>query len=95
MSFHVYILSNRARGTLYIGVTHNLARRVHEHREKEQPSFSEKYNLIRLVFYEEYPTADEAIRRKKAMKKWNRAWKIRAVEEMNPDWGDLYLKFNE
>jgi putative endonuclease len=73
MSFHVYILTNRPRGTLYIGVTNNLARRVHEHREKEQPGFSEKYNLIRLVFYEEYLTADEAIRREKAMKKWNRA----------------------
>lgn len=94
MAFFVYIMTNRKGGTLYIGVTNDLARRGYEHREKMQKGFTEKYNLDRLVYYESYPTAQEAIAREKAMKKWNRAWKIRRIEEMNPDWRDLYEELN-
>jgi putative endonuclease len=94
MAYFVYIMTNRKGGTLYIGVTNDLARRGYEHREKMQKGFTEKYNLNRLVYYESYPTAPEAIAREKAMKKWNRAWKIRRIEEMNPDWRDLYSELN-
>ena len=94
MAYFVYIRTNRKGGTLYIGVTNDLARRGYEHREKMQKGFTEKYNLNRLVYYESYPTAPEAIAREKAMKKWNRAWKIRRIEEMNPDWRDLYSELN-
>ena len=94
MPFHVYIMTNRPCGTLYIGVTNNLSRRAFEHREKLMGGFTEKYNLKQLVYYEEYPTIVEAIAREKAMKKWNRAWKIRVIEEMNPNWNDLYLALN-
>ena len=94
MAYFEYIMTNRKGGTLYIGVTNDLARRGYEHREKMQKGFTEKYNLNRLVYYESYPTAPEAIAREKAMKKWNRAWKIRRIEEMNPDWRDLYSELN-
>jgi putative endonuclease len=94
MAYFVYIMTNRKDGTLYIGVTNDLARRGHEHRGKAQRGFTEKYNLGRLVYYETYPTAQEAIAREKAMKKWNRAWKIRHIAEMNPGWRDLYDDLN-
>lgn len=94
MSYFVYIMANRKDGTLYIGVTNDLARRGYEHRQKAQKGFTEKYNLSRLVYYEAYPTAPEAIAREKAMKKWKRAWKIRRIEEMNPEWRDLYEELN-
>lgn len=90
MPFFVYIMTNRKGGTLYIGVTNDLARRAFEHREKQLSGFTRKYNLTRLVYYESYPTAVDAIRREKSMKEWNRAWKIERIEDMNPDWRDLY-----
>jgi len=88
--FHVYLLASGQHGTLYLGVTRDLARRVHEHRSKALPGFSRKYGVDRLVWYEEYPTAIEAIAREKDMKKWRRDWKIRLIEELNPLWADLY-----
>ena len=94
MTYFVYIMTNRRGGTLYIGVTNDLARRVHEHRTKAQKGFAAKYNLGRLVYYESFPTALEAIAREKAMKKWSRAWKVKRIEEMNPDWHDLYDELN-
>ena len=87
-------MTNRKEGTLYIGVTNDLARCVYEHREKLNDGITKKYNLTKLVFYEEYPTAEEAIAREKSMKKWNRSWKVRAIEDMNSDWRDLYLDLN-
>ena len=90
MPFHVYLLASGQHGTLYLGVTRDLARRVHEHRSKALPGFSRKYGVDRLVWYEEYPTAIEAIAREKDMKKWRRDWKIRLIEELNPLWADLY-----
>ncbi|MFC5423487.1 GIY-YIG nuclease family protein [Bosea eneae] len=90
MPFHVYLLASRRDGTLYLGVTRDLARRVHEHKSKILPGFSQKYGVDRLVWYEEYPTAVEAIEREKDIKKWRRQWKVNLIEESNPDWADLY-----
>jgi len=88
--FHVYLLASRRYGTLYLGVTRDLARRIHEHKSKVLPGFSRKYGVDRLVWYEEYPTAIEAIEREKDIKKWRRQWKVNLIEENNPDWADLY-----
>ena len=94
MTYHVYILASRRHGTLYLGVTNNLARRVWEHKAKAIPGFSAKYGVDRLVWYESYDRIDEAIAREKALKKWRRDWKLRLIEEMNPEWEDLYLGLN-
>ena len=89
-SFYVYILASRIGGTLYIGVTNDLIRRVAEHRLKLVKSFTKKYEVDRLVYFEQFDDAESAIRREKRLKKWNRAWKIRLIEEHNPNWDDLY-----
>jgi putative endonuclease len=90
MPFHVYLLASRRDGTLYLGVTRDLARRVHEHKSKVLPGFSRKYGVDRLVWYEEHATAVEAIEREKDIKAWRRQWKINLIEANNPDWSDLY-----
>jgi putative endonuclease len=89
-SFYVYILASSIGGTLYIGVTNDLVRRVAEHRLKLVEGFSEKYNIVRLVYFEQFDDPENAIKREKRLKKWNRAWKIRLIEEANPNWDDLY-----
>ncbi|WP_342360484.1 GIY-YIG nuclease family protein [Terrarubrum flagellatum] len=89
-TFYVYILASKRNGTLYVGVTSDLEGRVWDHKQKTRKGFTSKYNVDKLVWYEEYPTADEAIDREKDIKKWKRAWKLRLIEEMNPDWRDLY-----
>jgi putative endonuclease len=89
-SFYVYILANRIGGTLYIGVTNDLVRRVAEHRLKPVESFTKKYEVDRLVYFEQFDDVENAIKREKRLKKWNRAWKIRLIEEFNPNWDDLY-----
>ncbi len=88
--FYVYILASRIGGTLYIGVTNDLVRRVAEHRLKAVKSFTKKYEIDRLVDFEQFDDVENAIRREKRLKKWNRAWKIRLIEEFNPNWDDLY-----
>ena len=88
--FYVYILASRIGGTLYIGVTNDLVRRVAEHRLKQVESFTKKYELDRLVYFEQFDDAENAIRREKRLKNWNRDWKIRLIEEHNPNWDDLY-----
>jgi putative endonuclease len=88
--FYVYILANRIGGTLYIGVTNDLIRRVAEHRLKEVEGFTKKYEISRLLYFEQFDDAENAIRREERLKKWNRAWKIRLIEEHNPNWDDLY-----
>ncbi len=88
--FYVYILASRIGGTLYIGVTNDLVRRVAEHRLKAVKSFTKKYEIDRLVYFEQFDDVENAIRREKRLKKWNRAWKIRLIEEFNPNWDDLY-----
>ncbi|PVB60276.1 GIY-YIG nuclease family protein [Labrenzia sp. 011] len=94
MAFFVYILANRTRGTLYTGVTNDLARRVYEHREKTASGFTRRYGVTRLVYYETYETPDAAIAREKRLKRWPRAWKIQAIESFNPQWRDLYEDLN-
>jgi putative endonuclease len=86
----VYIMADRYRGAIYIGVTSNIAARVWAHKEGRGSKFCEKYGLKGLVYAEEAPTIEEAIAREKAMKKWNRAWKIELIESANPDWEDLW-----
>jgi len=83
-------MASRPNGTLYLGVTNNLVRRVHEHKNKVVPGFTSRYGVDRLVWYECYDDPTTAIMREKDIKKWRRAWKIRLIEEMNPDWHDLY-----
>jgi putative endonuclease len=89
-SFYVYILASKIGGTLYIGVTNDLVRRVAEHRLKSVESFTKKYEIDKLVYFEWFEDAENAIRREKRLKKWNRAWKIRLIENVNPNWDDLY-----
>jgi putative endonuclease len=87
-------MADRYRGTLYIGVTNDLAARVWAHREGRGSKFCSRYGLKRLVYAEQAPTIDEAIAREKAMKKWKRAWKIELIEQANPDWDDLFETIN-
>jgi putative endonuclease len=89
-SYWVYILASKIGGTLYIGVTNDLVRRVYEHRTNAVPGSTEKYGVHRLVHFEQFSDIESAIRREKRLKKWNRAWKIRLIEESNLDWHDLY-----
>jgi len=89
----VYMLTNRRDGVLYIGVTSDLPRRVWEHKNHFVEGFSKKYNTDRLVWYELHDTMETAIAREKALKKWKREWKIALIEEMNPDWSDLFRQF--
>lgn len=90
----VYILTNQRNGTLYVGVTAELAQRIWIHREGLSEGFSRKYGLKRLVYYEIFNSMYEAIQREKQIKKWKRLWKIRLIEEMNPQWDDLYPSLN-
>lgn len=90
--YYVYIMTNKPKGTLYIGITNNLIRRVYEHKnDLIENSFTSRYSLHRLVYYEVYSYVWDAIRREKNIKKWKRNWKIRMIEEMNPNWDDLVL----
>jgi len=86
----VYIMSNRPNGTLYLGVTNDLARRAFEHREGHTRGFTQYYGLKRLVWHEPHDDIRTAIQREKTMKHWPRAWKVRLILEMNPTWRDLY-----
>ncbi|MFA5175607.1 MAG: GIY-YIG nuclease family protein [Patescibacteria group bacterium] len=88
--FYAYILSNKKNGTLYIGITNNLIRRIYEHKNNLVEGFTKKYNVHNLVFYEQYDNINDAISREKQMKKWNRKWKIELIEKDNPNWRDLY-----
>ncbi|MBG6208367.1 putative endonuclease [Labrenzia sp. EL_126] len=94
MAFYVYILASRQNGTLYTGVTNDLARRVHEHREKSGSVFTRRYDVTRLVYYEIFDSPDAAIPREKRLKRWPRDWKIQAIEKHNPEWRDLYEDLN-
>jgi putative endonuclease len=87
--YWVYILASKIGGTLYIGVTNDLLRRTYEHQSDELPGFSKEYAVHRLVYYEPHNDIEAAIRREKRLKKWNCAWKIRLIEESNPNWDDL------
>jgi putative endonuclease len=88
--YYVYIMTNRVYGTLYIGVTNDIARRAWEHREGLVAGFTRKYGLKLLIYFEEFDSISEAIRREKRLKQWNRAWKIALIEKQNPNWEDLF-----
>ena len=85
-----YILANKIHGTLYIGVTSDLIKRVWQHKQKSEKGFTKKYNIEKLVYYEMHATMEEAIAREKRVKKWNREWKIELIEKYNYEWRDLY-----
>ena len=85
----VYILASARNGTLYVGVTNDLVRRISEHKSKVVPGFTRKYNVDKLVYFEEYASILEARARERALKRWDRAWKLALIEEMNPQWRDL------
>ena len=86
----VYMLASKPNGTLYIGVTSDLVKRVWEHKNGEADGFTKKYKIHALVWYEQHEEIESAIVREKQIKKWNRQWKIRLINEMNPEWSDLY-----
>jgi len=92
MAFFVYVLASKRNGTLYIGSTDDLARRVEEHRSGAVPGFTRKYAVNILVWFEAHETRDSALAREPAMKKWNRAWKITLIEKDNSGWNDLSSK---
>jgi putative endonuclease len=87
---YVYILTNRPNGILYVGVTNDLVRRVFEHRSGFVDGFTKQYALKRLVYFERFDDIRDAIQREHNMKHWSRAWKVRKVVPMNPDWNDLF-----
>lgn len=93
--FFVYILASQRNGTLYIGLTNNLQRRIFEHKNELIEGFTKKYKIKNLVYYEIHTEIEEAIKREKALKKWNRAWKINLIEKSNPNWNDLSVTFLE
>jgi putative endonuclease len=88
--FCVYMMASRRRGTIYIGITSNLVKRVWEHREGVVEGFTKQYNVKRLVWYEVHEDPVEAITREKRLKEWRRSWKIDLIEEKNPYWRDLF-----
>jgi len=89
-TFYIYILASSKNGTLYIGVTRNLTKRVWEHKSKAVDSFSKKYGVANLVYYEQSIDVNSAIQREKQIKHWKRSWKIELIEKTNPHWADLY-----
>jgi putative endonuclease len=86
----VYIMASKRSGTLYLGVTNDLDRRVYQHKSGLIEGFTKRYNVDRLVWFDGYGDIREAIGREKQIKSWNRAWKIRLIEKLNPEWKDLY-----
>lgn len=88
--FFVYILAKARNSTFYVGVTSDLIKRIGEHKNDINCDFTTKYGIKNLVYYEAHNDAENAIMREKRLKKWNRVWKMRVIEEMNPDWKDLY-----
>ena len=87
--FFVYILTNHRYGVLYIGLTNDLHRRMLQHRSKTVPGFTREHGVIRLVYFEEYASTTEARARERSVKRWHRAWKLKLVDDFNPEWRDL------
>ena len=90
----VYLMASRKAGTLYLGVTRDLVRRVYQHKNRTLKGFTSRYDVDRLVWFETYDDATTAIMREKDIKKWRRAWKVRLIEETNSDWRDLYAEIS-
>ena len=89
MAYYVYLLASRRNGTLYTGVTNDLARRMGEHKDRRVPGFTRRYGVDLLVWYEVHEDINQAIAREKQIKGWNRAWKLRLIEKDNSGWNDL------
>ena len=89
-TYYVYIMASKRNGTLYIGVTDDLIKRVYQHKNDLIDGFTKKYGIHTLVYYESANDVDSAVQREKRLKKWNRIWKFRIIEQMNPEWRDLY-----
>ena len=90
--YFVYLITNKRYGTLYVGVTRDLVKRIYEHRSKFVEGFTKRHDLRRLVWYEAHEDVTAAIAREKLIKKWHRDWKINLIQAMNPEWNDLYDK---
>ena len=90
MAYYVYILASKERGTLYVGVTNDLMRRVYEHKEGLAEGFSKRHSVNRLVYFETHESIEAAILQEKRLKRWRRDWKIELIERDNPHWVDLY-----
>ncbi len=88
--YYIYILASRRNGTLYVGVTSDLIRRVFEHKNKLVAGFTSKYNVDKLVYFEEFGNIGQAIQREKRLKEWPRKWKLNLIEQDNPEWLDLF-----
>jgi putative endonuclease len=91
MTGYVYMTASQKRGTIYIGVTNSLGRRIPEHKDGKGSRFTSKYGVQRLVWYEEFFDIGDAIQRETSLKRWRRAWKIALIEETNPDWNELFV----
>ncbi|MCJ9429141.1 GIY-YIG nuclease family protein [Kordiimonas marina] len=94
MTYHVYMLASKPGGTLYIGVTNDIARRMEEHRTGQGSAFVKQYGVTRLVYLEAHEDVRIALQREKTLKDWNRQWKIDLIERGNPDWDDLFDRLN-
>jgi putative endonuclease len=88
--YYVYILAKTYNSTFYVGITSDLTKRIWEHKNEIADSFTKKHDIKTLVYYEVFDDPENAIRREKRLKKWSRAWKIKTIEKMNPQWKDLY-----
>jgi putative endonuclease len=89
-NYYVYILASQRNGTLYVGVTSDLIKRVWEHKKKLVDGFTKKYNVDKLVYFEQFQDAELAIKKEKRLKKYERSWKLEMIEKNNPEWNDLY-----
>ena len=89
MTYYVYIMTNKPRGVLYVGVTNDIARRTYEHGLGQGSTFTKRYNLTKLVYVEVFDYIEEAILREKRLKNWHRDWKLSLIESVNPQWNDL------
>ncbi len=89
-AFYVYIMAKARNSTFYVGMTSDLCKRIWQHKNEIADGFTKRYGIKTLVYFEKHDNAEGAIRREKRLKKWNRSWKMRLIEEFNPDWRDLY-----
>ena len=89
---YVYMLTNKRNGTLYVGMTKDIAKRIIRHKGRQANEFTAKYDVLKLVYYEKHKSLEEAVKREKQLKKWNRRWKIRIIEQLNLKWEDLFSK---
>ena len=94
MGFYTYIVASRRNGTIYVGSTDNLSKRIYDHKEKARRGFTARYGADKLVWFERHDTREMAFRRERRIKEWRRSWKLLLIEEANPTWRDLYDDLN-